>query len=82
MVDGTLNIFNSTIGVKQRWSLSLTLFGLRIDELEQMVAKFVKEDSVEEVAIGNVVILLLLYADDVVFFAITLRGAQKAYSNI
>ena len=42
-----------------------------------MVAKFVKEEGVEEVVIGNVVIMLLLYADDVVLLANTLGDAQK-----
>ena len=42
-----------------------------------MVAKFVKEECVKEISIGNVVIMLLLYADDVVFFANTLEDAQK-----
>ena len=39
--------------------------------LEEMVTKFVKEECVEEVVIGNVVIMLLLYADDVVLLANT-----------
>ena len=42
-----------------------------------MVAKFVKDECVEEVAIRNVVIMLLLYANDVILFAITLGYAQK-----
>ena len=58
-------------------SLSPTLFGLCIDELEEMVAKFVKEDCVEEVAIGNVVIMRLLYADEVVLFGNTLGDVEK-----
>ena len=69
--------FNSTIDVKQGSPLSPTLFGLCTNELEEMVVKFVKEECVEEVAIGNVVIMLLLYADDVVLFANTLGDAQK-----
>ena len=32
-----------------------TLFGLYIDELEEMVANFAKEESVEEVIIQNIV---------------------------
>ena len=48
------------------------LCGLCIDELEEMVAKFVKEECVMEVSI-----MFLLYADDVVFFANTLGDAQK-----
>ena len=41
-----------------------------------MVTKFVKEECVEEVPIGNVVIMLLLYADDVLL-ANALGDAQK-----
>ena len=42
-----------------------------------MIAMFVKEECIEEVAIKNVVIVLLLYVDDIVFFANTLGDAQK-----
>ena len=50
---------------------------LCIDELEEMVTKFIKEECVDEVAIGNVLIMLLLYVDDVLLLADTLRDAQK-----
>ena len=53
------------------------VFGLCIDESEEMVAKFIKEEGVEEVAIENVIIILLVYVDDVVPFANTLGNAQK-----
>ena len=43
---------------------------LHIDELEQMVAKFVKEDDIEKVIVTNVVIMLLLYANDGVFLEV------------
>ena len=39
-----------------------------INTLEQMTTKFVKEEGIEEVSIGNVVIILLLYVDDLCFF--------------
>ena len=58
-------------------TLASSLFGLCIDELEEMITKFVKEECVEEVVIGNDVIMLLLYADDVVLFANALGDAQK-----
>ena len=77
MRDQLLDFFKSTIGVKQGCPLSPILFGLCIDELEEMVTKFAKEECVQEVVIGNVVTMLLLYADDVVFFANTLGDAQK-----
>ena len=40
--DRVSEFFNSTIGVKQGFPLSPTLFALCIDELEEMVAKFVR----------------------------------------
>ena len=76
------NFFNSTIGVKQGCPLLPTLFGLCIDELEEMVTKFAQEECVEEVVIRDVVITLLLYADDVVFFANTLGNAQKLMKSL
>ena len=66
------DFFNITVGVKQGCPLSPTLFGLCLDELKEIIAKFVKEENIEEVAIDNVVIMLLLYADDVVLLANTL----------
>ena len=48
MSDRLSDFFNSTIGVKQGCPLSLTLFGLCIDEFEEIVVKFVKEECVEE----------------------------------
>jgi len=69
--------FASTIGVKQGCPLSPTLFGLCIDQLEQMVLEFMQQEYIEEVTICNVVIMLLLFADDVVLLAHTLEDAQK-----
>ena len=47
-----------------------------IDELEEIVAKFVKEECIEKVVVGNV-IMLFLYTDNVVLFPSTLGDAQK-----
>ena len=58
-----------TIVIKQGCPLSPTLFGLCIDELDEMVVKFAKEEGIEEVAIENIVIMLLLYVNDIVLFA-------------
>ncbi|MCO5579120.1 hypothetical protein L7F22_032972 [Adiantum nelumboides] len=66
MGEGISEFFTSTIGVKQGCPLSPTLFGLLIDELEHMVLEFMRQEDIEEVMIGNAVIMLLLYADDVV----------------
>ncbi|MCO5586193.1 hypothetical protein L7F22_040132 [Adiantum nelumboides] len=77
MGEGISKFFTSTIGVKQGCPLSPTLFGLLIDELEHMVPEFMQQEGIEEVMIGNVVIMLLLYVDDVVLLAHSLEDAQK-----
>ena len=46
---------------------------LCIDKLEEIV----KQEGIEEVVIGNVIIMFLLYIDDVVLFANTLGDVQK-----
>ena len=42
-----------------------------------MVAKFIKKEGVEKVVIGNVVIMFLLYVNDVMLFAKNLGDVQK-----
>ncbi|MCO5593252.1 hypothetical protein L7F22_047259 [Adiantum nelumboides] len=70
-----LEFFTSTIGVKQGYALSSTLFGLLIDELEHMVLAFMQQERIEEVMIGNA--MIVLYADDVVLLVHSLEDAQK-----
>ena len=70
-------MLTSDIGVKQGCPLSPTLFGLCIDRLEHMVQEYVQQEGIGKVAIGNAVIMLLLYADDVVLLAYTQEDAQK-----
>ena len=77
MVDIISDFFNNTISVKKGCPLSTTLFGPCINELKEIVAKFIKKEGFGEVAIGNVVIMPLLSADDVVLFANTLGDVQK-----
>jgi hypothetical protein len=66
--DKLLDSFTSTIGAKQGYPLWLTLIGLCIDGLEQMVNKFVQDKSIEEVTIGDIKIMFFLYIDNVMFF--------------
>ena len=77
MQEGFSEFFSSTIGVKQGCPLSPTLFGLLIDELEKMVLDSMQDEGIKKVLIGNVVIMLLLYADDVVLLAHEVKDAQR-----
>ena len=71
MNDTLSDFFNSTIGVKQGCPLLPTLFGLCIEELEEMISNF-----------GNVFTMLLLYANDVMPFVNTLGDAQKPLKSL
>ena len=56
------------MGVKQGCPLSPTLFGLRIDELEDFIKEAMREEG-DHPSIGFFTLLLLIYADDVVLLA-------------
>ena len=57
-LNGLSDLQGKTIGANQGCPFSPTLFSLYIDELDEMVAKFVKEENMDEVVIGKVVIML------------------------
>ena len=61
--------FESDIGVKQGDPLSSTLFGICIDELEEMILNFAEEKNMDGPQLKQWVICILMYADDVVLFA-------------
>ena len=67
---GISESFRSDIGVKQGYPLSPTLFGLYIDKLEEWL-NFQGGDGVR---LGEFVIKLLLYADDLVLAAKSAHG--------
>jgi hypothetical protein len=70
---GIFESFRSDIEVKQGCPLSLTLFGLYIDKLEEWL-KFQKGDGA---LLGEFVIRLLLYADDLILIAKASLGLQE-----
>ncbi|MCO5600466.1 hypothetical protein L7F22_054579 [Adiantum nelumboides] len=68
--------FMSTMGVKQGCPLSPILFGLCIDQLEEIVQKYVGEEE-DRLTIGALTVLILMYADDVVLLANSVKTLQK-----
>ena len=73
---------SSNIGVKQDYSLSPTLFYLCMDHLEHMVHGHANKEGITNVLIKNVVLLLLLSADDVVLFTHSIEDAQKMMEEL
>jgi hypothetical protein len=64
--DGLTEDFNSKIGVKQGCPLSPTLFGFYMDKLEIYMKLALPESSIK---IGDEMVPLLFYADDIVCMA-------------
>ena len=69
---GIWESFRSDIGVKQGFPLSPTLFGLYIDKLEE----WLNLQGGDGVQLGEFVINLLLYVDDLVLIAKSAQGLQ------
>lgn len=72
-LDSISNSFRSDIGVKQGCPLSPTLFGLFIDKLEE----WLNMQNDEGIQLGEFVIRLLLYADDLILVAKSALGLQE-----
>ena len=75
--NGFSEYFLSNMVVKQGCSLSPTLFGLCIDKLEELVNRVAKEEKLDAPKLMHQVILLLLYADDVVLFSYDIESMQR-----
>ena len=71
------NFFSSDIKIKQGCPLSPTLFGLCIDELEEMVQYFVANKGINCPTIAQATILLLMYANDVLLVSRTYEDTNK-----
>jgi hypothetical protein len=74
--EGLTDSFPSSIGVKQGCPLSPTLFGLYIDAVEDFICKNMAGNGTAELMFGQKV-PLLLYADDIVFFATSEKELQQ-----
>jgi hypothetical protein len=75
MAHGLSDFIQSTIGVKQGCPLSPTLFGIYIDELESFLHEHIQEG--DGCLLHQVLISLLLFADDLVLLASTPEGLQR-----
>ena len=73
MLAGIFESFRSDIGVKQGCPLSPTLFGLYIDKLEE----WLNLEDRDGVLMGEYVIRLLLYVDDLILIAKFALGLQE-----
>ena len=74
MKDGFSESFVSNMGVKQGCPLSPTLFGLYIDELEEVITKQSTREEVDGPSIGTYTLPILLYADDVILMTHSYKG--------
>ncbi len=68
------DFFPSYIGVKQGCPLSPNLFGLYIDALEGWLQRRVPREGA---ALGQLILQLLLFADDLVLFSESAAGLQR-----
>ena len=64
---------NCNIGVKQGFSFSPTLFGIYIDKLE----KCLEEAGCTDTILDGIVIILLLYADEIVLMEMCPSNLDK-----
>lgn len=74
-VGGLSNFIRSTIRVKQGCPLSPTLFGIYIDELESFLREHIKDT--DGCLLHQVLIFILLFADDISLIASSQEGLQR-----
>jgi hypothetical protein len=72
---GMSDFIQSTIGVKQDFPPSPTLFGIYIDELETFLREHIWDSG--GCVLHQVLIYILLFADDVVLLSSSLEGLQR-----
>ena len=72
--DGPTDLFDCSIGVKQGCPASPLLFGLYLDELETLLESCHEIDAPR---IAELVLAILLFADDIALFSYSVTGLQK-----
>ena len=76
-VQGDNRFFNSDLGLLQGESTSPILFSLCINDLETSI-----NDEWSSTEIQNIIIKLLMFADDTAIFSETREGLQKAIDDL
>jgi hypothetical protein len=77
---GMSNFIRSTIGVKQGYPLSPTLFGTYIDELESFLHDHIQDNN--GCHLHQVLNSILLFVDDVVLLASSPDGLQRQLDTL
>ena len=72
--DGPTDLFDCSIGVKQGCPASPLLFGLYLEELETLLESCHEIDAPR---IAELVLAILLFADDIALFSYSVTGLQK-----
>jgi hypothetical protein len=72
---GLSYFIRSTLGVKQGYPLSPTLFGIYIDELEYFLKEHIQDK--DGCLLHHVLTCLLLFVDDMILLASTPKGLQR-----
>jgi hypothetical protein len=71
---GLTSFFNNQMGVIQGYLLSPYLFSVDLNDIDQTI-----EDGVW---IGNTVIKIVIYADDLIFMATNSKGLQRSINSL
>ena len=69
--------FTSNMGVKQGCPLCPTLFGIYIDELEELIQEYITYGGIDGPSFGLYTVLILLYADNVILMVHTYEGMGR-----
>ena len=71
---GPTNLFDCSIGVKQGCPASPLLFGLYLDELEQILEQ---APDIDAPSFAEILLVILLFADDIALFSYSQSGLQR-----